>query len=70
MVLRQRLDVCALSETQLNGKGEVMFDEVVGRVSLMEGRRTSEGRGGTVTECLVDEVFSGIEEGVSQAYVS
>ena len=31
--LRQKLDVCALSETRLKGKGEAMFDEVVGRVS-------------------------------------
>ena len=35
MVSRQRLDVCALSETQLKGKGEVMFGEVVGRGSLV-----------------------------------
>ena len=33
MFLRRRLDVCALSETKLNGKGEVMFGEVVGRMS-------------------------------------
>ena len=32
MFLRRRFDVCALSETKLNGKGEVMFGEVVGRV--------------------------------------
>ena len=30
MFLRWRLDVCALSETKLKGKGEVMFDEVGG----------------------------------------
>ena len=28
MFLRRRLDVCALSETKLNGKGEVMFGVV------------------------------------------
>ena len=33
MFLRQRFDVCALSETKLNGIDEVMFGEVVGRVS-------------------------------------
>ena len=33
MILIQSLDVCALSETQLKGKGEVMFGEVVGRMS-------------------------------------
>ena len=59
--------MCALSETQLNGKGEVMFAEVVGRVSRVEGRRTREGRGGTVTEWVVAEVCSGMEKGVSQA---
>ena len=39
MCLRRRLDVCALSETKLKGKGEVMFGEVVGRVSDVEGGR-------------------------------
>ena len=33
MFLRRRFDVCALSETKLKEKGEVMFGEVVGRVS-------------------------------------
>ena len=33
MFLRWRFDVCALSETKLKGKSEVMFGEVVGRVS-------------------------------------
>ena len=33
MFLRRRFDMCALSETKLKGKGEVMFGEVVGRVS-------------------------------------
>ena len=33
MFLRWRFDVCALSETKLKGKGEVMFGDVVGRVS-------------------------------------
>ena len=31
MFLSWRCDVCALSETKLKGKGEVMFDVVVGR---------------------------------------
>ena len=35
--------MCALSETKFNAKGEVMFGEVVGRVSGVEGGRTSEG---------------------------
>ena len=33
MLLRRRLDVCALSETKLKGRGDVIFGEVVGRVS-------------------------------------
>ena len=33
MFLRRRLDVCALSETKLQGRDEVMFGEVVGRMS-------------------------------------
>ena len=35
--LRRRFDVCALSETKLKGKGEV-----VGRVSGVAGGRTKE----------------------------
>ena len=38
MFLRRRFDVCALSETKLKGKGEV-----VGRVSGVSGGRTKEG---------------------------
>ena len=33
MFLKLRFDVCALSETKLKGKGEVIFGELVGRVS-------------------------------------
>ena len=47
MFLMPRFDVCALSETKLKGegKGEVMFGEVVGRVRevvalLLSGRST------------------------------
>ena len=38
MFLRRRLDVCALSETKLKGRGEV-----VGRVSGVAGGREREG---------------------------
>ena len=41
--LRRRFDMCALSETKLNGKGEVMFGEVVGRVSGVAVGRAREG---------------------------
>ena len=43
MFLRWRFDVCALSETKLKGKGEVMFGEVVGRVSGVAVGRAREG---------------------------
>ena len=45
----------------MKGKGEVMFGEVVGW--------QREGRGGPVTEWVVDEVCSQMEGGVTQAYV-
>ena len=37
-------DACALSETKLKGKGEVMFGEVVGRESGVAGGRAAEGQ--------------------------
>ena len=43
MFLRPRFDVCALSETKLKGKGEVMFGEVVGRVSGVARGRARAG---------------------------
>ena len=43
MILRLRLDVCALSETKLKGRGEVMFGEVVGRVLAVAGGKAMEG---------------------------
>ena len=41
--LRRRLALCALTETTLKGKGEVVFGEVVGRVSGVAGGRAREG---------------------------
>ena len=35
--------MCVLSETKLKGKGEVMFGEIVGRLSGMAGGRAREG---------------------------
>ena len=61
MFLRRRFDVCALSETKLKGKGEV-----VGRVS---GVAVGRAREGPVTEWTIDEVCSRMEGGVIQAYV-
>ena len=34
MFLTRRFDVCALSDTELKGKGEVMFGEVAGCLAL------------------------------------
>ena len=42
MFLRRSFDVSALSETKLNEKGAVMFNEVVGRVSVVAGGRARE----------------------------
>ena len=67
MFLRRRFDVCALSGTKLKGKGEVMFGEVVGRVSRCG--RQGEGGGGPVAEWAIDDVCSRMEGGVIQAYV-
>ena len=58
--------MCALSETKLKRKGEVMFGDVVGRVSGVAGGK---GRGGPVTEWVVHEVCTRMEGGVIQAYV-
>ena len=35
--------MCALSETKLKGSGEVMFGEMVDRVSVVTGGRVREG---------------------------
>ena len=56
--------MCALSETKLKGKGEV-----VGRVSGVAGGRAREGVGGHLTKWAVDEVCSRMEGGVIRAYV-
>ena len=67
MFLRRRLDVCALSETKLKGKGEVMFGEVVGPVSGVAVGRAREGV--ALLLWAIDEVCSRMEGGVIQAYV-
>ena len=56
--LRRRFDVCALSKTMLKGKGEVMFCEVVGRVSGVAVGREREGvallLSGRLMRCVVE----------------
>ena len=62
MSLKWKLDVCAQSETELKRKGEVMFGEVVGKVSDVgeEGR----GKG---WHCY--SVCSGMEGGENRTRV-
>ena len=43
MFLRWRFDVCALSDSKLKGKCEVMLEEVVYRVCGMVGGTAREG---------------------------
>ena len=45
--------MCALSETKLKGKGEVMLGEVVGRVSGVAGGRPREGLALLLSEWLL-----------------
>ena len=56
--LRRRFDVCALRETKLKGKGEVMFGEVVCWVSGVAVGRAREGvellLNGRVMRCVVE----------------
>ena len=53
-ILRRMLDVFALSVTKLKGKGEVIFGEVVGRVSGgVEGGRAREGVGLLLSDWLL-----------------
>ena len=52
MFVKRKMDVCALSETKMKGKGEVMFGNVVGRVSGVERGRGREGVALLVSEEL------------------
>ena len=59
--------MCALIETKLKGKGEVMFGEVVGKVSGVAVGRAREGV--ALLQWAIDEVCCRMEGGVIQAYV-
>ena len=58
MFERRKMDVLALSETKLKGKGEAKFGNVVGRISGVEGGRGREGVALLVSEemsrCVVE----------------
>ena len=53
---RRGMDVLALCETKLKGKGEVAFGEVTGRVSGVERGRTREGVALLLSEWMVNKV--------------
>ena len=56
MFRKIRMDVLALSETKMKGKGEVAFGEVTGRVSGVMRGRAKEGVALLLSEWLVSKV--------------
>jgi exonuclease III len=56
MFARQKLDVLALSETKMKGKGESMFGEVKGRISGVGGGRGREGVALLLSERVLEKV--------------
>lgn len=56
MMLERKIDVLALSETKIKGRGEVMFGNVRGRVSGVEVGRAREGVALLVSEWLERKV--------------
>ena len=53
---RRRMDVLALCETKIKGKGEVVFGEVIGRVSGVERGRVREGVALLLSRWMVNKV--------------
>ena len=53
---RRGMDVLALCETKMKGKGEVAFGEVTGRVSGVERGRAREGVALLLSEWMVNKV--------------
>ena len=53
---RRVMDVLALCETTMKGKGEVAFGEVIGKVSEVEGGRAREGVVLSLSEWMVNKV--------------
>ena len=53
---RRRMDVLALCETKMKGKGEVAFGEVTGRVSGVERGRAREGVALLLSEWMGNKV--------------
>ena len=53
---RRGMDVLALCETKMKGKGEVAFGEVIGRVSGVERGRAREGVALLLSEWMENKV--------------
>ena len=53
---RSGMDILALCETKMKGKGEVAFGKVIGRVSRVEGERVREGVALLLSEWMVNKV--------------
>ena len=58
MFVKRKLDVLALSETKMKGKGEAEFGDVKGRISGVERGRAREG----VALLLSDRVMKTVRE--------
>ena len=54
---RRGMDVLALYETKMKGKGDVAIGEVIGRVSGVERGRAREGVALSLSECMVNKVM-------------
>ena len=62
MFVRRKMDVLALCETKMKGKGEVLFGEVAGRMSGVENGRAREGVAILMSEWLRTNVVEWKEE--------
>ena len=62
MFVRRKMDVLALSETKVKGRGEAVFGEVTGRVSGVVSGKAREGVGLLLSERLLQSVVEWREE--------
>ena len=61
MFQRRKMDVLALNETKMKGKGEIVFGVVTGRVSGVERGRAREGVALVLSEWMLSRVVEGKE---------
>ena len=59
------MDVLALCETKMKGKGEVAFGEVTGRVSGVERGRAREGVALLLSEWMENKVVDGVKRALN-----